>query len=123
MSKLTGVAPILLVKDIVASAQYFRDSVGFTINLYNDPPTFGICERDEIRIMLAQCDEPPPPHWKAVEKMWNAYFWVDNADALYAELIANGAQIDYTIYDTPWGTREFGIQDIDDHDIAFGQVH
>jgi len=21
-----------------------------------------------------------------------------------------------------WGTREFGIQDLDDHDIAFGEV-
>jgi len=122
MAKLTGVAPILLVRDIVASADYFRKSVGFECNLYNDPPTFGICVRDEIRIMLAQCDDPPDPFWKVVEKMWNAYFWVDNADELYKELIANGAKIDYTIYDTPWGTREFGIQDLDDHDIAFGQI-
>jgi uncharacterized glyoxalase superfamily protein PhnB len=30
-----------------------------------------------------------------------------------------GAPIDYTIYDTPWGFREFGVQDPDGHDIAF----
>jgi hypothetical protein len=122
MAKLTGVAPILLVKDVVATAEYFKNCVGFTYDLYNEPPTFGICNRDDIRIMLASCDNPPDPYWKVVDKMWNAYFWVDNADELYEELIQKGAQIDYTIYTTPWGIREFGIQDLDDHDIAFGQV-
>jgi len=122
MAKLTGVAPILLVKDIVASADYFQNCVGFKCELYNDPPSFGICERDAIRIMLAQCGNPTPPHWRVVDKMWNAYFWVDDADTLYQELSAKGATIDYTLYNTPWGTREFGIQDLDDHDIAFGQI-
>jgi hypothetical protein len=121
MATLTGVAPILLVKDIVASADYFRDKVGFDVELFNNPPSFAIAERDGIRLMLASCPEPPPAHWRFVDKMWNAYFWVDDAEDLYAELIGRGAEIDYTIYDTPWGTREFGIQDVDDHDIAFGQ--
>ena len=30
-------------------------------------------------------------------------------------------EIDYTIYDAPHGFREFGVQDPDGHDIAFGQ--
>lgn len=122
MAKLTGVAPVLLVKDIVASADYLREKVGFDVELYNEPPTFGIANRDGIRLMIALCDKPTPPHWKVVDKMWNAYFWVDDADELYKEFIKRGAMIDYTIYTTPWGTREFGIQDLDDHDIGFGQV-
>ena len=121
MAVLQGVAPILLVKNVVASAEYFRDCVGFSFELYNDPPTFAICERDGNRLMLAQSSEVPPPHWRVVDKMWNVYFWVDNADELYQELISNGANIDYSIYNTPYGIREFGIQDLDDHDIAFGQ--
>ena len=72
--------------------------------------------------MLAQCDEPTPPHWKVVDKTWNVYFWVDNADEIYEELIAKGAKIDYSIHNKPYGVREFGIQDLDEHDIAFGQV-
>jgi len=47
---------------------------------------------------------------------------VDDVDALYAELQASGAIIDYTLYVTPWGTKEFGVQDLDGHDIAFGQI-
>ena len=39
-----------------------------------------------------------------------------------APALARAHQVTYTIYTTPWGTREFGVQDLDDHDIAFGQV-
>ena len=74
--------------------------------------------------MLAQAGRGAKliPNWKIVDKTWNVYFWVDDADALYHEVQKRGAIIDYTIYTTPWGTREFGVQDLDDHDIAFGQV-
>ena len=46
----------------------------------------------------------------------------DDARGLSDELRDPGAPIDFSIYDTPWGTREFGIQDLDEHDIAFGQL-
>jgi hypothetical protein len=39
----------------------------------------------------------------------------------YAEVQERGAGIDYTIYNAPHGFREFGVQDPDGHDIAFGQ--
>ena len=42
-------------------------------------------------------------------------------DALYADLQQRGAKIDYELHDKPYGCREFGIQDLDGHDIAFGQ--
>ena len=33
-----------------------------------------------------------------------------------------GVAIDLTIYHTSWGTRESGIQQVDERDIAFGQL-
>jgi hypothetical protein len=123
--KITASAPILLVKDVVKSAGYFRDKVGFTDQkLYGHPINFAIIRRDGIALMLAQLGEGQTdiPHWQIVEKLWNVYFWVDDAQAIYAEMQNSGAIIDYTLYDTPWGVREFGIQDLDDHDIAFGQI-
>jgi uncharacterized glyoxalase superfamily protein PhnB len=124
MPKITASAPVLLVRDVVASANYFRDAVGFTSNqLWGHPPDFCICRRDDVSLMLASADPAQlKPHWRIRDKMWNAYFWVDDADAVYAELRARGAKIDYEIHDKPYGVREFGIQDLDDHDIAFGQV-
>jgi len=74
-------------------------------------------------ILLAFCADAARivPNWRNVEMTWDAYIRVDDADALYAELQERGAIIDYTIYDAPHGFREFGVQDLDDHDIAFGQ--
>jgi hypothetical protein len=125
MPKITSSAPVLLVADVVASANYFRDCVGFGGELfYGDPPGFCICHRDGHYLMLAQVDDPEKivPYWKIRDKTCNAYFWVDAADALHAEMQANGAKIDYGPCTQPYGVREFGIQDLDGHDIAFGEV-
>jgi uncharacterized glyoxalase superfamily protein PhnB len=124
-AKITASAPILLVKDILKSCDYWRDKLGFTDQeVYGKPPNFAILKRDGFRVMLAQLDHGKTviPYWQIVEKMWNVYFWVDDADAIYAEFLKSGAIIDYTLYTTPWGIREFGVQDLDDHDIAFGQI-
>lgn len=84
---------------------------------------FATATRDEAVILLALCREPEKivPNWKIVDMTWNAYIRVDDADAIYAEVRRRGAGIDYTIYDAPHGFREFGVQDPDGHDIAFGQ--
>ena len=122
---LTAHAPILLTKNILAASGYFQEKVGFSlIGLYGDPADFGILERDGNHIMLAQVDENKEitPHWKIRDMMWNIYFWVDDIDALYEELQERGADIDYTLYTAPHGAREFGIQDLDGHDIAFGEI-
>ena len=43
------------------------------------------------------------------------------AAPLVAEVQERGATIDDSIYNAPDGLREFGVQDPDGHDIAFGQ--
>jgi uncharacterized glyoxalase superfamily protein PhnB len=125
MPKLTASAPILLTKDIVAAANYWRDRVGFSYErFWGEPPDFCILERDGLQLMLSQVHNPADvrPHWTIVDQMWNVYFWVDDVDALYEELRQRGATIDYELHDKPYGCREFGIQDLDGHDIAFGQL-
>ena len=74
--------------------------------------------------MLAKAHDPAHvvPYWKLLDKMWNAYFWCDDADALCAEMKGRGAIIDYGPCTQPYGVREFGIQSPDGHDIGFGQI-
>jgi uncharacterized glyoxalase superfamily protein PhnB len=125
MAKLTAHAPILLANDVVAASDHYRDKLGFDhVELFGEPPNFAMVRRDGLTVMLAQKGSgvTHKPNWQVAEKTSNIYFWVDDANALYAELKERGATIDFTIYNTPWGTREFGIQDVDDHDISFGQV-
>lgn len=120
---LTSSAAILLVRDVVASAHYFRDRLGFTFDrIWGEPPGFVILQRDQCRLMLQQAPAGHTivPHWRVVSSMWNVYFWVNDADALLAEFKRRGATIDYDIGNKPYGVREFGVRDLDDHDIAFG---
>lgn len=116
----------MLVRNLQASLEFWRDRVGFSCErTYNDPPTFAMPYRDEVVIMLVQTPhgkEPPPPNWKIAGATNQVYIWVENIDALYAEVQDRGAHIDFTLYDTPWGTREFGVQCPDGYDIAFGEV-
>lgn len=123
MATLTGISPVLLVTDLDRSVAYYRDRLGFDCTLYGEPPDFATAGRDGQTILLALAKDADRlvPHWHIVDKMWNVYIRVDDADAIYAEVKQRGAEIDYTIYDAPHGFREFGVQDPDGHDIAFGQ--
>ena len=123
MTRLTGSSAVLLVSDIDRTVEFWRDRLGFACEVYGDPPNFATATRDEASVLLALCADAAAivPNWKLVDKTWNVYIRVDDADAIYAELQERGAPIDYTIYDAPHGFREFGVQDPDDHDIAFGQ--
>lgn len=127
MSKpeLTSSAAVLLVKDVVTAANYYRDKLGFGYDrFYGEPPSFCIVYRDGCYLMLAQIDDVNHivPHWKVREKTSNVYFWVTDAGALYDEFKNRGATMDYGPCSQPYGCREFGIQDLDGYDISFGQV-
>jgi catechol 2,3-dioxygenase-like lactoylglutathione lyase family enzyme len=123
MATLTGVSPVLLVSDLDRAVDYYRDKLGFECAVYGDPPDFATAARDEATILLALCPDPTRivPNWRIVDKVWNAYIRVNDVESVYAEVQARGAPIDYTLYDAPSGFREFGVQDPDGHDIAFGE--
>ena len=123
--QLTSNAAVLLVRDVVAAANHYRDQLGFTYHeFFGVPPSFCIVRRDDCYLMLRQADSPEHivPHWKVSDKLWNAYFWVTAADALCEEFKSRGASIDYGPCTQPYGCREFGIQDLDGYDIGFGQI-
>jgi predicted enzyme related to lactoylglutathione lyase len=123
--RLTAVAPVLLVRDVVAAANHYRDAMGFIYErFWGDPPSFVILRRDGMSVMLKQASDPKHvvPNWTVSDKLWDIYFWVKDVDALHDEFVKRGATIDYGLCDQPGGCREFGTQDIDGHDIAFGEM-
>jgi catechol 2,3-dioxygenase-like lactoylglutathione lyase family enzyme len=122
--RIIGSAPILLVRDVVAAAAYYRDRLGFRHErFWGEPPSFCMPVRDGHVVMLSQVDDPQHivPHYRVVPNMWNVYFWVDDVEAMYAELTEREAKIDYHLDIKPYGVKEFGVQDLDGYDIAFGQ--
>jgi predicted enzyme related to lactoylglutathione lyase len=123
MATLTGISPVLLVADLDRAVTFYRDALGFECRVSGEPPNFAVATRDAavILLALARDTERLVPHWQIVPKMVDAYIRVDDADEIYAEVQERGAPIDWTIYNAPHGFREFGVQDPDGHDIAFGQ--
>jgi predicted enzyme related to lactoylglutathione lyase len=51
---------------------------------------------------------------------WEASVWVDDADALIAELRGRGATIARHICDQPYGMRDFDIADCNGYRLCFG---
>lgn len=114
---------MLLVADVGRSTAYYRDRLGFSCEVYGDPPDFVVAKRDEAIILMALCEdrEQIVPNWAIVDKVWNVFIRVDDIEAVYAEVKERGAPIDYSLYDAPSGFREFGVQDPDGYDIAIGE--
>lgn len=125
MGKFQRVAPVLLVRDVVTAADYYRDKLGFAYDrLWGDPPNFCMVQRDGLTVMLSQVQAGTQItlNWQVVDKMWDAYFWVDDVESVYEEYQKSGAIIDYSLHLKPYGVKEFGVQDLDGHDIAIGEL-
>jgi catechol 2,3-dioxygenase-like lactoylglutathione lyase family enzyme len=120
--QLHGVAPILLVADVVKAAAYYADSLGFSVpRMWGDPPNFCIPQRDGLEVMLNQVGPGQCIHPNAeYDGRFDAYFWVRDADALFAEFQARGADIVCEPEDQVYQMREFQVRDPDGHLLAFG---
>jgi catechol 2,3-dioxygenase-like lactoylglutathione lyase family enzyme len=57
--KFEGIVPILLVNDVVRSAHWYRDTLGFTLyGFWGDPPCFSIVGRGPVEVFLKGPESP-----------------------------------------------------------------
>jgi predicted enzyme related to lactoylglutathione lyase len=122
-----SIAPYFIVDDVVATANDYRDKLGFSYDrFWNEPPSFCMVKRSGIIIMLAQLDTTGvmrPNHVVDPEGgAWDAYIWIDDADALWAELRSRGAKIVRDVCDQPYRCRDFEVEDRNGYRLCFGQV-
>lgn len=124
MSKLLCSAPYFPVADVAASARHYQDTLGFSLKYSaGSPPQFAIVHRDGLAIMLRLVPEPARirPN-ESQGGTWDAFFWVDDAAALHAELAGRGAQVVYgPLVQESYGMLEFAVRDGDGHVLGFGQ--
>ena len=120
--QIRSVAPVFLVADVVRAAAYYSDALGFRIpRMWGDPPHFCIPWRDGQEVMLNQVGDAGLVHPNAAQDgRFDAYFWVNDADALFEELKGRGADIVCAPEDQPYQMREFQVRDPDGHLLAFG---
>ena len=115
-------APCLMVADVVRAHAYYAEKLGFVSpRMWGDPPTFCIARRDGLELMLAEVEPGKPVHPNAEnEGRIDAYFWVRDADELYAEFAAKGADMVCEPEDQVYGMREILVRDPDGHVLCFG---
>jgi predicted enzyme related to lactoylglutathione lyase len=121
-----SIAPYFIVDDVEASANFYRDKLGFHYDrFWGEPPCFCMVKHKGIVIMLSQIagsggakpNRLADPHGEA----WDAYVWVEDADGLYAEFKANGARIVRDLCDQEYGCRDFEVEDCNGYRLCFGQ--
>jgi catechol 2,3-dioxygenase-like lactoylglutathione lyase family enzyme len=115
------IAPQFFTLDIPATVAYYEEKLGFEcLGTWQDPPVYAIVVRDEQAIHF-RCAEPPPANPdKYPDELLDAYLFVDDADALYAEYAARGVAFSRELGNMPWHTREFVVKDCDGRLLAFG---
>jgi predicted enzyme related to lactoylglutathione lyase len=121
-----NIAPYFIVDDVVATAKFYRDKLGFDYEkFWGDPPCFVIVRRNGISIMLKQLESSglmPPNH--ALDQddfVWDAYLWVDDVDFLYQRFGKAGVKIVRPMCDQEYNMREFDILDCNGYRLCFGQ--
>lgn len=121
-----SIAPYFIVDDVVATANYYRDRLGFGYErFWGDPPSFCMVRRSGIVIMLAQLERTGvmrPNRFADPEGgAWDAYIWIHDADALNAEFKSKGVKITRDVCDQPYGCRDFDVEDCNGYRLCFGQ--
>ena len=117
-------APYFPVADVERSAVHYERVLGFQREYVGGtPPQFAILSRDGLSIMLRLVSVPE--HISPNEKQggtWDVFFWVRDARALHAELLANGADIVYApLVQEEYQMEEFAVRDREGCVLGFGQ--
>ncbi|MBI2684746.1 MAG: VOC family protein [Acidobacteria bacterium] len=104
--------PEVTFRDVAAAVDYYRDVLGFHINYQQED--LGVMDRDEITVLLLPRGEE--------RGIGSFEVYVRDADALYAELVAKGANAQGPPVSRPWGLRDFAVLDLDGNRITFAQT-
>jgi uncharacterized glyoxalase superfamily protein PhnB len=115
------IAPQFFTTEMAATLAYYKDTLGFECaSTWDDPPVYAIVARDGHRIHFRLADPPTASPDKYADELLDAYLFVDDADALYAEYAARGVEFTRALGDTSWHSREFVVKDCDGRLLAFG---
>ena len=129
--RFEAAVPQFTVPDLVRTAEYYRDVLGFRIAGYWDgarvslvpdiPPVFAIVWRDQVQVFFNRADQSKVRTDRA-QGAYDAYFRVTGIDALAEELRAGGAEILDGPEDRVYEQRELVIRDCNDLILCFGEA-
>jgi uncharacterized glyoxalase superfamily protein PhnB len=115
------IAPVFFALDLGRTLAWYNDKLGFEcLGRWQDPPVYAIVARDQHAIHFRCADPPAPNPDKYADELLDAYFSIEDADALHAEFASKGVAFARDLANTPWNAREFVVKDCDGRLLAFG---
>ena len=118
---LKPAVPILFVRDVPASAAFFKEKLGFEIDfLYGNPPFYGSVSRGGACLHLRCVHEPNFAELAAREgSLILATIEVSHVRALFEEFRERGVAFAQTPTKQDWGGTDFHVRDPDGNVISF----
>ena len=104
-------APMIKVKGPRATAEYYRDVLGFEFDYGSE--SYCAVWRDNAALHFIRSDEPASGV--------RYFLWVKNADDVLAGLREAGAEIKVDVADRDYGIRDFTVVDCNGMEIVVGQ--
>jgi hypothetical protein len=119
--RFEGVSPQFTVPDVVRTAEYYRDVLGFKIAGYwGTPPVFAIVLRDNVEFFFNRANTSEIRTGRA-EGAYDAYIRIHGIENLAEELRKGGAEILEGPVLREYGQRELVIKDCNGLILAFGE--
>jgi catechol 2,3-dioxygenase-like lactoylglutathione lyase family enzyme len=116
--RLEQVHPVLMSRDVRAAVRFY-ERLGFIQTFCDvpDDPKYAGVRRDGVELHLQWHD---PLEWEPGKDRPNYRFVVRDVDGLFEEFMTKQViDAGTKLRDTPWGTREFHVRDLDMNGLQF----
>jgi RNA polymerase sigma factor (sigma-70 family) len=117
---VTSLAPQFLVDDLQRTIAYYRDRLGFE---FGEPwggfYAIGLKDGLELHFKCAPKNASERAHRRDNEHL-DASAGVEGIDAFYKQCVDAGVKVIKPLAPTPWGTKDFYVEDPDGYIICFG---
>ncbi|MEO1600451.1 MAG: VOC family protein [Pseudomonadota bacterium] len=123
-ARLTGVVPIVPVRRVARTIDFYTKVLGFTLADRNIEGTFAYLTRDGAGVMLLDLKDVKA--LQATSSYLSSYIWVDGVEAYYASIrpmldrLPEGRL--QPLFHKPDGRAEFHVRDPDGFLLFFGEA-
>ena len=117
--RVTSLAPQFLVDDLARSIAYY-EKLGFT---FGEPwgGFYAIGQVDGLEIHLKEAPKNAAERrFRREHEHLDAAAGVDGIETFFAQCAAKGVTIIKPLAETPWGTKDFYVEDPDGYVLCFG---
>lgn len=118
-------APQMVVAEVVKTAEYYRDYLGFEIlGYWHEPPVFAMIRRGFVELQVGLADDVTHPQTSNTAQRKDGldlYITVGDIQLLFDEMSAKGVKIVQPLCKQVYGMIEFAVEDCNGFKLVFGQ--